>query len=61
MIILVQNSQCVVLILDLHSLKQMLDNMSHDLRTLGDMWELHYQIPALQSMPPKAKPQQWAL
>ena len=39
----------------------MLDNMSTGLRALRGKCELHYQIPALWSIPPKTKPQQWAL
>ena len=56
-IILVQKEQCG---LNLHSLKQMLENTSPNLRTFREKCELHYHVPALWSIPPKGKPQKWA-
>ena len=42
-------------------LKQMLDNKRPNLRALRSKCELHYQVPALWSIPLKTKPQQWAV
>ena len=39
----------------------MLDDTSCNLRALRDKCELHYQIPALWSIPPTTRPWQWTL